>query len=248
MLYIFAVILSLVPSLLLMCFFYKMDYFPEPPKVLWTTFAFGVLITVPAYGIASLLLTQFYLRYMTHCDFLFFAFFRAFICAAMVEETLKFLILYLYSFKHKEFDEPMDGIVYGVAVSLGFATLENILYVTQKGFFVAVVRFFMSVPAHALFGAVMGYFIGQSRYGKNRKTCFLGAITLPIILHGMYNFPLFLIPATENFFAKISLICSVVFLLIFMWGWVLKKVIRLKHAQMDLSKLVNNFLMLSKKT
>ena len=67
--------------------------------------------------------------------------------------------------KMKDFNEPIDGIVYGVTVSLGFATLENFYYVylladyfAETPMSIAILRSFSAIPAHAIFGATMGYF------------------------------------------------------------------------------------------
>src|SRR4029450_10832400 len=68
-----------------------------------------------------------------------------------------------------EFDEPLDGVVYGVAVALGFATLENFLFVARLGLGVAWMRALFAVPAHALFGATMGYYAGRAKFDQGGK-------------------------------------------------------------------------------
>ena len=68
-----------------------------------------------------------------------------------------------------EFDEPLDGVVYGVAVALGFATLENLLFVARLGLGVAWMRALFAVPAHALFGATMGYYAGRAKFDRGGK-------------------------------------------------------------------------------
>ena len=81
--------------------------------------------------------------------------------AAIPEEFVKLAILVGYNMRHHAFDEPMDGIVYGVVASLGFATLENMLFVFEGGISVAVSRAFTAVPLHAFVGAIMGYYVGR---------------------------------------------------------------------------------------
>jgi RsiW-degrading membrane proteinase PrsW (M82 family) len=63
----------------------------------------------------------------------------------------------------------MDGVVYGAVASLGFATLENILYVTPNGFAVAAARAFTAVPGHALLGVIMGYYVGRAKFHSNEQ-------------------------------------------------------------------------------
>ena len=68
-----------------------------------------------------------------------------------------------------EFDEHYDGIVYGAAVSLGFATVENILYLFANGLESALGRAILPVSSHALFGVIMGYYLGKQSFLKERK-------------------------------------------------------------------------------
>jgi RsiW-degrading membrane proteinase PrsW (M82 family) len=82
---------------------------------------------------------------------------------ALSEELSKFLVVRYFCYPQKRFDEPLDGIVYSVMVSMGFATIENVNYVFTHGYSTAFVRMFLSVPAHATFGVVMGYFIGKAK-------------------------------------------------------------------------------------
>ncbi len=104
---------------------------------------------------------------------------------------MKFAVLYFFCFKHSEFDEPMDGFVYGAAASLGFAALENVLYVADSGLGTALLRALTAVPSHAMVGAVMGYFLALSRFRPDRKRLFFTlALIVPIALHGLYDFPL----------------------------------------------------------
>lgn len=178
---------AVIPSFILMFWFHRRDVNPEPQKVLWATLGLGVLTVIPV-----LLVGLTYRGGLEDAD----SFMRqgalvAFLGAAVPEEFFKFLVLFLYAARHREFDEPMDGIVYGVAASLGFATLENILYVVQGGMGVAIVRAFTAVPGHALFGAVMGLHVGRARFaGKSAPWHLALALFWPILLHGLYDLPL----------------------------------------------------------
>ncbi|HFE44950.1 MAG TPA: PrsW family intramembrane metalloprotease [Nannocystis exedens] len=180
--------LSMVtPSLLLLWYFHSRDAYPEPASVIWKTFALGVLTVIPVLAFALPLgsyaegLSSPYLAGL----------YDAFVLAAFPEEAAKLAVVYWYARRHSEFDEPMDGLVYGVAASLGFATLENILYVADGGLAVALMRALTSIPGHATFGAIMGYFVGQAHFEPGRARRFLVlALALPVLLHGVYDAPL----------------------------------------------------------
>ena len=108
------------------------------------------------------------------------------------EELSKLLCVLLFLFPHKEFNEPFDGIVYSVLVSMGFASLENILYVMEGGSGTAIVRMFSAVPAHATFGIIMGYYIGKAKFEHQHKWRFiLIGLVGAVIFHGAYDFFLF---------------------------------------------------------
>ncbi len=180
-------VMALVPSLLLMWYFHARDAYPEPPRVLWATFGLGVLSIIPTLVFA--LPTIFLLREIPAP----FAqgFVSAFLSAAIPEELFKFLVLYLYCIRHPEFNEPMDGVVYGVAASLGFATLENVLYVSQYGAGNAILRAFTAVPMHAFCGALMGYFVGRGVFEPSRRAgLFFQGWLAAVAMHGLYDFPL----------------------------------------------------------
>ncbi len=120
--------------------------------------------------------------------------FTAFIGVAVVEETGKYLGLKISTWKHREFNYTFDGIVYSVAVSLGFALVENIIYVFRFGPGTGMFRALTAIPAHASFGVYMGYFYGLAKFyevagNKGRKTrnLWLGW-TVATLLHGFYDF------------------------------------------------------------
>lgn len=178
---------TLVPSLLLVTYFHRRDVYPEPPAVLWRTFGWGVLIVFPVCLVAwpmDALAAQ-----LGHP--LLYGFASAFFGAAIPEEIFKFAVVYFYAARHIQFDEPMDGIVYGATASLGFATLENVLYVSDGGLPVAITRAFLAVPGHAFLGAIMGYYIGRAKFTDgDRRPLLVRALAIPILLHGLYDGPL----------------------------------------------------------
>ncbi len=182
----FTIIGATLPSLVLLRYFYKNDRYPEPSKVLMVTFGLGVLITVPV-GLWAALIDQFGPQQASP---MITAFYTAFFVAAIPEEFFKYAVISCYSAKNKAFDEPMDGVVYGATASLGFATLENILYVADGGWTVAIIRAFTAVPAHACWGAIIGYYVGQARFNTDRKSPLWLGLAAAVVLHGLYDFPL----------------------------------------------------------
>jgi RsiW-degrading membrane proteinase PrsW (M82 family) len=171
----------------LLWFFYSWDVNPAPGKVIWITFGLGIVIVAP---VLALELTVF-------ADFQFIdnpylaGLAKAFWGAALPEELLKFLVVAGYCMRHKAFDERMDGMVYGAVASLGFAAMENVLYVSGADLALAVSRALTAVPCHAFLGAIMGFYVGQARFdSKNRGRYLALGLGMAIILHGLYDFPL----------------------------------------------------------
>jgi RsiW-degrading membrane proteinase PrsW (M82 family)/ribosomal protein S18 acetylase RimI-like enzyme len=130
----------------------------------------------------------------------------AFLVVALTEELGKFVVLRYYAYSRKSFDEPLDGIVYSVMISMGFATLENVLYVTKyagsgQGYQIAFLRMFTAVPAHATFGVLMGYYVGKAKFDAvNRTGLLLAGLFSAVLFHGAYDYCLFLqgLPAIKD--------------------------------------------------
>ena len=117
-------------------------------------------------------------------------FYTAFFSSAGVEEAVKFLFLFFLIWGNRNFNEPLDGIVYGVFVSLGFAWAENVIYVTHPilgGYETALERALLSVPGHGLFGVRMGYYFALGKY-RNRKRYLPLAFFSPYLAHALYNY------------------------------------------------------------
>ena len=115
---------TILPSSLIILFFVYSDKFKEPRSEIIKVFIYGILITIPAYFLNTFLSNFFYENTRVGEGLI-----SSFLTAAPIEEGLKLFVLYYFVYKMKDFNEPVDGIVYGVTVSLGFATLENIYYV-----------------------------------------------------------------------------------------------------------------------
>ena len=184
---LFLLLVTILPPILIVIIFAVSDKFREPNKEIFLVFISGVLITIPAYYTNNFL-GDLYFNYYFISEGLA----ASFLSAAVVEEGLKFLVLYFVVYRLREFNEPMDAIVYGVCASLGFATLENIFYIFYSDFgiepiYLSILRGFTTIPAHAIFGVMMGYFFMRYAFIHKSKSLFLSFL-IPYLLHGFYNY------------------------------------------------------------
>ncbi|MDQ7823752.1 MAG: PrsW family glutamic-type intramembrane protease [Candidatus Eremiobacteraeota bacterium] len=178
--------LSLAPVIALIIMFYLYDrYEPEPKKIVFKVFAFGIVSVLPAIIMELILMPVF--KYREGNLNLLSLFIAMFFAVALVEELCKFAVIISGIYKSWEFDEPYDGIVYTVAASLGFAAFENILYVFNMGIAVGILRALITVPGHALYGALMGYFIGLSKFRRNRTSLLLWGLFLATLGHAIFD-------------------------------------------------------------
>jgi RsiW-degrading membrane proteinase PrsW (M82 family) len=230
--------MAVAPAILLVVYFYKKDkQKPEPKELVFKVFAIGVAAIIPAILIELLLMRIF--GFTQGSPFLF-AFLRAFVVAALTEELLKLLVVKFYCFKQEAFDEVMDGIVYTIVASLGFACLENVMYVMGRGVMVAVLRAFTAVPMHAFVSGIMGYYIGRARFAESpgqRNNLIFKGLAIAVLLHGLYDFFLFSAPAISETAGEVAagaVVLSVLIILIVSFI-ILKKLIRKAMAE-DLEK------------
>jgi len=110
----------------------------------------------------------------------------------LTEEFSKYIFVRFFAQPKKAFNEPFDGIMYAVMVSMGFAATENVFYVLESGYVTGILRAFTAVPAHATFGILMGYFMGKAKFSKNRIVLNLLGLLLAVTFHGFYDFFLFI--------------------------------------------------------
>lgn len=178
-------VLALAPVLIILFYVYIRDkYEKEPIGLLLKAFFSGAFIVIPI-----LIVGSFIEPFEANLEGLLAPAYRAFIVAAFTEEFFKFVALYLLIWKSREFDEKFDGIVYAVFISLGFAAVENVIYVYQYGHETGLIRAITAVPAHAIDGIVMGYFFGMARFGSDKGNEYLfKAFFYPFLLHGIYDF------------------------------------------------------------
>ena len=210
---------TILPSILIVLFFVQSDKFKEPTSEIIKVFFYGILITIPAFFLNS------YLSGIWASTQMDEGLRSSFFSAAPVEEGLKLAVLYFLVYKMKDFNEPIDGIVYGVTVSLGFATLENFYYVyvladyyETTSMSMALLRSFSAVPAHAIFGVFMGYFFMRYAFIKKGDNLIF-AFLVPFTLHGCYNL-----------FTMSNFIISLI-LIIVSWFIALKMFSKLKKRQ-----------------
>lgn len=181
-------VLALAPGLAIMWFIYSADkYEKEPLKALFMSFLLGMLAIIPVLGI-ELAGTNLLAMLLPREGWLYYSV-LSFVVVALSEELAKWSMVRGYAYRRPFFNEPFDGIVYSVMVSMGFATLENIGYVWQFGWQAGVLRMFLSVPAHATFGILMGYYFGLARFvGKDREWGLkIRGLLLAVFFHGLFD-------------------------------------------------------------
>ena len=185
------IIMALAPIATIVAYIYFKDkYEKEPTRLLIISFLLGAIVSV----IITTIFYIFFNNFLPLEDKLsvWEQFKQAFFVVGFSEELSKYLIVLLFAQRHKEFNEPFDGIVYAVMVSMGFAATENIMYVLQHGASTALLRAFTAVPAHATFGILMGYFMGMAKFKPNKLFLNLCGLLLAIVFHGAYDFFLFI--------------------------------------------------------
>ena len=190
---IFSFICAVAPAVFLVVYYYKQDKAkPEPKGLIVKIFIIGIFSTIIAV-ILELLISL--LAPLVKIDLLFY-FFNAFVVAGFSEELIKLLVVLFFVFKNVEFDKVVDGIVYTVVASLGFACFENIMYVLKGGLSTAIIRAFTSIPLHALASGIMGFYIGKAKFDVvNRAKIIIKGLFIAILIHGYYDFVIFAIPS-----------------------------------------------------
>ncbi len=177
--------LAIAPGIALAIYIYFRDkYDKEPLLTLIISFLMGVLSIIPT-SIFEMLAAK--IPFIKQSVLT-----MAFLGVAMIEEFWKMFFVMIYAYRKNAFDEPYDGITYCVMVSMGFATAENILYVIEGGWSVAILRMFTAVPAHTTFGIMMGYYMGLAKFSsKSRGFMLFMALLSATLFHGAYDYFLF---------------------------------------------------------
>lgn len=207
---------AIAPGIALLSYFYmRNEMSTEPRRTLVHAFLYGAIITFPILFVQFVLEEEgaFSSTFVSHVLF-----------TSSIEEFFKWLIIIMLILRHIEFDDPYDGILYGAAVSLGFATVENVVYILSFGLETAFVRALLPVSSHALFGVVMGYYFGQGKFSTNnrQKEYIALALFAPLGLHIMYNSIVML----EEYF-----LYAILPFMFFLWWFALRKV-KLAHEHL----------------
>ncbi len=200
---------AIAPGLALFSYFYLRDQFAgEPSKLLFQSFVYGAVLTFPIL----------FVQYVFDAEGVFVnPFIQNIVFSSVIEEFFKWLVLLIAVYRHVDFEDPYDGILYGASISLGFATVENILYIFEFGLQTAFIRAFLPVSSHALFGVVMGYYFGKAKFSKNKKRRrWIGwALASSIILHMAYNASLYIYD---------NIMYGAIPFMLFLWWFGLRKV------------------------
>lgn len=213
------VVTAITPGIALALMIYLTDrYDREPLHLLLKVFAFGMLSVIPV------MIIEIGLNNYNIFSGLWRAAYSAFIVAGFTEEYIKRKVVLKFAYNHPAFNEKLDGIVYAVFSSLGFATVENIMYVVFRYANVSNIglqRAIFAVPAHMLFAVTMGYYLSMAKYDTDERISnyFMKlSLLIPMILHGIYNY--ILMSNHEK------LIVFFIPFVLFLWGYNLRKLNR----------------------
>lgn len=174
---IFIPLLSLLPCVLWLWYFSSRSRYKRPAvRVLGVTFLLGALATIPAL-VLNLSGREFFNSLFGSTDLSYIL--VLFFIVGPVEELLKLLVVYLYAYRRQEFDEPLDGVIFSATAALGFAAIENVVYLAEKDPMLVLLRGPLSNPAHALFSSLWGLSLSKAKAAPN-----LISQRLPIVARG----------------------------------------------------------------
>lgn len=184
---------ALIPAAILFVRIYQLDHIEkEPRRLLGKLVLFGALAAIPA-ALAQLLLARAAGAALGRSS-VWYLLLDNFVIAACSEELAKLLPVRLAAWDHPAFDYRFDAIVYAVSTALGFAAVENILYVLQSDLRTAVSRAILSVPGHFFFAVSMGLLLSRAKQAecrgrlRRRRVLALLALVVPALLHGLWDF------------------------------------------------------------
>lgn len=235
-----SIIAAVLPVIILLFFIYRKDKLhPEPTGKLLLTFFVGCLCAIPASFMESLLML------FTPSEPVAGGIFTGYVVAGFSEELCKLLLLLWVIWKSPHFDEYFDGIVYAVFLSLGFACVENIMYVLSSDdpMVIALTRGLLAVPAHFLFAVIMGYHLALAKFDlPKRRTHLFHALLYPVLLHGTYDALLMvsdgLTKGSDNE-TSVGVALAGALMLVFlvfdilMWRWGMKRIKRLQERSKE---------------
>ncbi|MEN0047170.1 MAG: PrsW family glutamic-type intramembrane protease [Bacteroidota bacterium] len=196
------ILVAIVPSLLIAGFIYWQDKYEREKAIpMLICFILGAVVTMPALFLEAKADSIGW----SESESFWMTFFVAFIIVAFNEELFKFIALYLFPFQQKFFNEPFDGIVYAVMIGMGFAMVENILYVHKFGIAETWGRAFTAVPSHGVYAIIMGYYAGLAKFNtEQRWTSLFKGLLFATLLHGAYD--LFLLQQELEWLMLLSIV------------------------------------------
>ncbi len=203
------ILAAVLPAAILLVLVYAADRNKEQAPHVFTLYLVGALVVLPA-GLFERALLDIYRLTPDAGAGLLATLITSFFIAGVTEEGLKWLIFRRLVYDSPAFDEPYDGVLYAVAIGLGFATVENVLYVTSYGWDTALVRAFTAVPAHMMFGVAMGYAFSRARF---EGAAMWPAFVVPALLHGGYD----TFALARSLWANAGLVLYLVLLVRFTW-------------------------------
>lgn len=207
--------LATLPVIILLSIVYNLDKNKEPLKLCFKLFIFGI---ISCFIIGEINL---YFDPVSYIDKnLLFIILYNFLYVGFLEEGIKWICTYFIGYKNSEFNEDYDIILYAIIVALGFAFFENVFYVLEGGYIVAILRAFFAIPAHLCYGTFMGYYLLLFNKTNKRKYYIL-SIIYPVILHGFYDICLFL----SSWILTLIFICYI-FVLFIRTIFILKKILK----------------------
>lgn len=189
----FILIPALLPVFIILRYVYRLDKVErEPIGFVLKVFMWGAIFSIPCAGVERFMM--YFLQQYYEPGTIQYSWMENTIGVALIEELSKWLVIMIFVWKNRNFDYRYDGIVYAVTASLGFAGLENILYVISYGTGVSIGRALFAIPGHTTFGVFMGFFMSRGKnawldYKKGKvSVCKFLALVVPMLIHGLYDF------------------------------------------------------------
>jgi len=205
---------TILPPILLGIIIWKSDRFQEPGEFLLASFLLGVSIILPLDLL--IMITEHHLAPLLGLDLEAYRewkaggykdegaiapiaehVFQSFFRAAFLEEGIKFALLIFFCVRLSDLNEPIDAIVYGAAIGLGYAAIENVGYLMSSNYDEAwsismvKVRYYPLIM-HMGFGVLMGFLLSQNLFEERsifkRRLMLIMSLALPVTFHGIYNY------------------------------------------------------------
>lgn len=196
---VFLFSLATAPILGFIIYYYHKDkYEKEPLRLLIKAFIGGCLIFIPV-CIYELMFGYTLIRSLYFFDRVIYLFIYSFLGIGIIEEGFKFFVVRFYLYNKDDFNEPYDGVIYAIMVSLGFAFVENLGYVflaafkygAWLGINTAITRGVLSIPMHSFLGAIMGYYLGMAKFCADniiKRKYIKKALIIPVVFHSLYDY------------------------------------------------------------